>query len=76
MLCSEKKKNEEKVYCEPCVILERRTDATKFCKTCEDQETFCDNCAQHHICHKATRNHEICDDLGQLSKSHSASDYR
>ena len=44
-----------------------QTIATRFCKSCEEPEPMCEVCASHHSRQKATKDHEICDDMGQFS---------
>lgn len=46
-----------------------QTIATRFCKSCEEPEPMCEVCASHHSRQKATKDHEICDDMGQFSIS-------
>ena len=43
-------------------------EATHFCKTCDEPEPMCENCAQVHTRQKATRGHEINDDLKQFTE--------
>lgn len=43
-------------------------EATLFCKTCEDPEPLCENCAKHHTLQKITRNHEMCGDILKFQK--------
>ena len=50
-----------------CVNIQ--TIATRFCKSCEEPEPMCEVCASHHSRQKATKDHEICDDMGQFSIS-------
>ena len=59
--------SEKEVLCDPCLSGDERTAATGFCKTCEDPEPLCDGCAKQHTRQKATKGHEISNDLTQLN---------
>ena len=59
--------SEIEVLCDPCLSGDERTAATGFCKTCEDPEPLCDGCAKQHTRQKATKNHEINNDLTQFN---------
>lgn len=76
LFCSKIMKPDEQLFCGTCTVLKRQTEATTFCKTCQDPEPLCGSCAQHHICQKATRGHVLCDDLSQMSKYPVASEKR
>ena len=54
------------ILCDPCLSGDIRSTATKFCKTCEDPEPLCDGCAQQHKRQKATKHHQMSNDLTQL----------
>ena len=50
--------------------------ATHFCKTCDEPEPMCANCAQLHTRQKATKGHEINDDLRQFTERQAKADER
>ena len=56
-------------FCNPCLFGDEQIEATHYCMTCEDPEPLCEACAQQHTRHKASRHHEINDDLTQLSNN-------
>lgn len=60
------KSKETEVLCGPCRFGDLNTKATHFCKTCEDLEPLCEDCAQQHVRHKLCRGHEICDVIEEL----------
>ncbi|XP_078322456.1 uncharacterized protein LOC111105028 isoform X2 [Crassostrea virginica] len=68
--------HENQIFCEPCLYGDKQIEATYFCKTCADPEPLCDNCAQQHTRHKASREHEISNDLTQLSRLDDASNQK
>lgn len=43
-----------------------QTEATSFCKTCEDPELLCKDCATQHTRQRETKEHEICSDIDQF----------
>lgn len=53
----------KETLCEPCSTENLRIQATNFCKTCEDPEALCDNCAKQHTKQKYCKNHEMCKDM-------------
>lgn len=57
---------ETEVWCESCRFGDLNTKATHFCKTCEDLEPLCENCAQQHVRHKLCRGHEICNGIEEF----------
>lgn len=52
-----------------------KTKGTHFCKTCEDPEPLCDNCARQHTRHKLFRDHEICDAIEEIKNYQESSIY-
>ena len=61
-------RHKKETFCESCYFDKIETLATHFCKTCETPDALCEFCAQQHIRQKATRGHEICNDMDQLYK--------
>lgn len=61
------------IVCSPCLFGDKNIEATGFCKNCEDPEPLCEFCAQMHIRQRATRNHEICTEIGKLTISQETS---
>lgn len=49
--------------CDPCFIENIHVKATHFCKTCDDPEPLCDECAKQHTRQKICRDHEMCKNL-------------
>lgn len=68
--------HENQIFCEPCLYGDKEIKAFYFCKTCADPEPLCENCAQQHTRHKASRNHEISNDLTQMSSLDDASNQK
>ena len=66
LLNRESTKREKEILCDPCLSGDKRSAATKFCKTCDDPEPLCDGCAQQHTRQKATKHHQMSNDLTQL----------
>ena len=65
----------KQLFCDPCKYGKLKTEATMFCKTCDDPDPLCKECAKLHTRQKATRGHEICDDIKLfLSLFHKSSD--
>ena len=54
------------ILCDPCLLGDVTSEATGFCKTCNDPEPLCRVCAVMHTRQKATKDHEICDDMKQF----------
>ncbi|XP_053391493.1 uncharacterized protein LOC128554263 [Mercenaria mercenaria] len=48
--------NEELVRCDPCLLSEKKTEASRFCIECE--EHLCDHCTKQHSSRKATQTHK------------------
>lgn len=44
-----------------------QTEASSFCKTCEDPEPMCETCAEHHTLQQISRCHELSTDIQELS---------
>ena len=64
-----KRKNEQlqkQLLCELCRYGNIQTEATSFCKTCEEPELLCKDCAIQHTRQRATKGHEICSDIEQF----------
>lgn len=66
---SESQCKQNEILCDPCLLGNLNTTATHFCKSCEDLEPLCDNCAQQHIRHKLCRDHELCDTIEEFINS-------
>nr|XP_022290966.1 uncharacterized protein LOC111102491 isoform X2 [Crassostrea virginica] len=66
-------RHKKQIFCDPCLCGDKQIKATHFCKTCEDPEPLCEVCAQQHTRHKASRHHEISNELSQLSNLEDAS---
>lgn len=56
---------ENDILCQPCLSGQIQTLAKIFCKTCEDPEPMCDVCGNMHLRMKATKHHELSNDLRQ-----------
>ena len=61
--------SKKEVMCDPCLSGDERIAATGFCKTCEEPEALCDGCAKQHTRQKATKGHEISNDLTILTNT-------
>ena len=61
--------------CDPCLSGDVHSAAKGFCKTCEDPEPLCDTCAHLHTRQKATKHHEICNDLTKFLSSQKRYEY-
>lgn len=59
-------KESTKVLCEFCAIDDEYVEATHFCKTCDDPDPWCGTCANHHLKHKLSKDHELCADIKQF----------
>lgn len=66
MIFSAEQTNQEGIFCEPCIYENITTTATYYCKTCDIPEPLCNVCAKQHIRQKLSRNHELCDDMGEF----------
>lgn len=60
---SENNQHDREVECDPCFIENIHVKATHFCKTCDDPEPLCDECAKQHTRQKICRDHEMCKNL-------------
>lgn len=57
------------ILCYSCRQDNNQTEATRFCKTCDDELPLCEDCAQSHARRKALqglKEMHACIDLGQL----------
>lgn len=54
------------ILCVPCSSEKKQVLADFFCKTCDDPEPLCEDCAYQHAKQKLSRNHELCDDLKEM----------
>lgn len=64
---SDDKTYQEDIFCVTCLYGNQYNKATHFCKTCNVPEPFCKDCALHHTMEKISRNHELCDDIKNVS---------
>ena len=64
----EEKESAKQILCEQCLLDDTKTEATRFCRSCQDPEPMCEICAKQHIRQKDSRDHEICQDLQMMSK--------
>lgn len=55
------------ILCEICTT-DEQVLATHFCKTCEDPDPLCENCANRHLKEKLSKHHEICDNMKDFQK--------
>lgn len=62
-ILGENNQHEREVECDPCFIENIHVKATHFCKTCDDPEPLCDECAKQHTRQKICRDHEMCKNL-------------
>lgn len=56
------------MVCNPCFADNIETKATYFCKTCEDPELFCEECAKQHTRQKMFKEHTLSTDLRGFCK--------
>ena len=62
----EQSKYGRRVFCEPCSFENKSKEADRFCKSCQDPEPMCEDCAKEHTRHRITRGHKMCLDLEQF----------
>lgn len=58
----------QEVFCDPCLYDDKNTKATHYCKTCDVPEPLCIDCAKQHTRQKLSRDHELCDNIGEFQK--------
>lgn len=68
--------NEKEKECYPCSRDSLKIKATSFCKTCDDPEPLCETCAKQHTRHKIAKDHEISQNMAELSKRHPVTSLR
>lgn len=61
--------NQEDMFCDPCLYADIKIKATHYCKTCDDPEPLCNDCARQHTRQKLSRHHEICDNIGEFDNN-------
>lgn len=54
--------------CNPCSNDLIMSNATHFCKTCEDPEPLCESCAVQHTRQKIAKDHDICDNMANFPR--------
>lgn len=57
------------ILCNSCRHENKQTEATRFCKTCDDELPLCEECAQSHARRnalKGLKEMHACIDLAQL----------
>lgn len=60
---SANQRDQEYIFCGPCLYVDKKTKATRYCKTCDDSEPLCNDCAKQHTRQKFSRDHELGDDI-------------
>lgn len=65
--CFSRNKYGNQILCEICTT-DEQVLATHFCKTCEDPDPLCENCANRHLKEKLSKHHEICENMKDFHK--------
>lgn len=63
LIFSAKQRDQKDILCGPCLYVDIKTKATRYCKTCDDSEPLCNDCAKQHTRQKSSRDHELGDDI-------------
>lgn len=58
--------DQEDIFCDPCLYEDVKTKATHYCKTCDFSEPLCNDCAKQHTRQKLSRDHEMCNNIGEF----------
>lgn len=58
--------------CRPCSMDNMTVKATCFCKSCEDPEPLCEECAKQHTRFQICKDHEICQDIKYFQETESS----
>lgn len=57
------KRNRRTFSANTVFMKKKKIKAAQYCKTCDEPDPLCNDCAKHHIRQKASRNHELCNDI-------------